>query len=76
MILIRRVYWNKLGSDCLVFIKRDNDPTIKFIENNNIPEGFSLLDSDYMISFSGNLVNPGKGFIRVDLEELVKSLEE
>lgn len=72
MILIRKVYWDEVGLDCLVFIKKDNDPTIKSIEINNIPDGFELLNCDYRLSISGKLIDPRNNYIEVDLSELVK----
>ena len=72
MILIRRVYWNETGSDCLVFVKRDNDSTIKMVDNNSVPNDFELLDCDYCLSYSGKLIDPRNNYTEVDLDELVK----
>lgn len=75
MILIRRVYWDDTGLDCLVFIKKDNDPTIKMIDNNSVPNDFELLDCNCRLSISGKLINPKNNYNEVDLDGLVNSVE-
>lgn len=72
MILVRKVYWDEVGLDCLVFIKRDNDSTMKMIDNNSVPNDFELLDCDYCLSYSGKLIDPRNNYVEVDLSELVK----
>ena len=72
MILIRKVYWNKAGLDCLVFVRKDNDSTIKMIDNNSVPNDFELLGCDYRLSSSGKLIDPRNNYAEVDLDGLVR----